>query len=136
MTDCGHNLKTHYGATCTRPGKPEFGGRCGQHRAPTAIEQAQAKEKRMKEFAAAELAMDLKEAQRAFLAAVLRQGLHMDDHPDVRETYTNFVKLLNAPLRFKPGTKTVPLKFKPGTECVNDLTSFSELGQGPLAERK
>jgi len=103
---------------------------------PTAIERALLKEQQAQIKAGRKYTRDLKEAQRAFLAAVLRQGLHMDDHPDVRETYTNFVKLLNAPLRFKPGTKTVPLKFKPGTECVNDLTSFSELGQGPLAERK
>ena len=125
MTDCGHNLKTHYGATCTRPGKPEFGGRCGQHRAPTAIEQAQAKEKRMKEFAAAELAMDLKEAQREFLATVIREGLSMEDPPNVRQAYTKFVKLLNV----------IP-KFKPEHSEHNCMTSFSELGQGPLAERK
>ena len=130
MTDCGHNLKTHYGATCTRPGKPEFGGRCGQHRAPTAIERAQAKEKRMKEFAAAELAIDLKEAQRAFLAAVLREGLSMEDHPDVCEGYSKLAKLLNVTPKFKGSSPREPYSEH------NSMTTFSELGQGPLAERK
>lgn len=91
----------------------------------TAIERALLKEQKAQIKARRKYARDLKEAQRAFLAAAIRQGLHMDDDPDVRETYTNFVRLLNV----------IP-KFKPGTECVNDLTSFSELGQGPLAERK
>lgn len=132
--ECGHKLKTHAGASCTRPGNPEYGGRCGQHRALTAIERAKIKEARQEKFADHEFHMDLKEAQRELLAALILDGLSLEDSLKVRQAYEKYVKLLNIAPKYK--WSEAQAAHSEAQAAHDSLSSFSELGQGPMAERK
>lgn len=62
---CGRALHTVFGC-CTRQGRPEYGGRCWQHRAPTEDERAAQKAKRMREQARMVVTFDVRDAKNKF----------------------------------------------------------------------
>lgn len=79
---CHAELSTAYGARCSRPGNPLYGGRCAQHRSPTDEEREAAKAERKQKYEAEEREwqqqlreQEVNAARNRFVETALKRGL-------------------------------------------------------------